>query len=72
MLTHDVPLLLWKLQRGQLTSAFCGHRVVAAIRCSALILIQASSAALCSGKVAVLQNFPLKEEACDEILHPPT
>jgi hypothetical protein len=51
---------------------FIPIRKRAAVTSTALILIQASSAALCSGKVAVLQNFPLKEEACDEILHPPT
>jgi len=42
------------------------------VACNGLILIQASSAVMCSGKVAVPKNSPLKEEACDEILHPAT
>jgi hypothetical protein len=37
-----------------------------------MIFIQASSAAPGSGMVAVSKNSPPKEEACDEILHPPT
>jgi hypothetical protein len=35
-----------------------------------LILIQASSAAMCGGKVAVIKHFTPKEEAGDELLHP--
>ena len=42
------------------------------MRWRASILIEASSAAMCSGKVAVLENSPPKKEACDEILHPAT
>jgi hypothetical protein len=42
------------------------------MRWRAVILIQASSAAMCSGKVAVSKNSPPKEEAGDEVLHAPT
>jgi hypothetical protein len=40
------------------------------VRCKGLILIQASSAAMCGGKVAVIKHFTPKEEAGDELLHP--
>jgi hypothetical protein len=51
---------------------FIPIRKRAAVTSTVLILIQASSAAMCSDKVAVLENSPPKEEAGDEILHAPT
>jgi hypothetical protein len=40
------------------------------VSCTGLILIQASSAAMCGGKVAVIKRFTPKEEAGDELLSP--
>jgi hypothetical protein len=48
---------------------FIPNRNRAAVTSTAVILIQASSAAKCSGKVAVLSNSPPEGGDLDELLY---
>jgi hypothetical protein len=68
----DYPADVAEVSTVRANAEASAARAERASACKPLILIQASSAAMCSDKVAVLENSPPKEEAGDEILHAPT